>query len=144
MGGKAHCGRSRHKKTYLLCTICNNSNHFVVCVRSGRPTQVSSPKFCTYLQASLTGTVRRTVRMVEFHNDTAQFVGRESSVGIATHHGINGPGIESQWEGRDFLHIFCTHPDRSWDPPSHLYNGYRVFPGGIKRPEHGVDHPPTI
>ena len=29
--------------------------------------------------------------------------------------------------------IFRTRP---WGPPSHLYNGYRVFPG------RGVDHPP--
>jgi hypothetical protein len=26
--------------------------------------------------------------------------------------------------------IFRTLPDRSWGPPSLLYNGYRVFPGG--------------
>jgi hypothetical protein len=26
--------------------------------------------------------------------------------------------------------IFCTFPDRPWSPPSLLYNGYRVFPGG--------------
>jgi len=26
--------------------------------------------------------------------------------------------------------IFCTGPDRPWGPPSLLYNGYRVFPGG--------------
>jgi hypothetical protein len=26
--------------------------------------------------------------------------------------------------------IFRTRPDRPWGPPSHLYNGYRVFPGG--------------
>ena len=25
---------------------------------------------------------------------------------------------------------FHTHPDRPWGPPSLLYNGYRVFPGG--------------
>jgi hypothetical protein len=25
--------------------------------------------------------------------------------------------------------IFRTHSDRPWDPPSPLYNGYRVFPG---------------
>jgi hypothetical protein len=29
--------------------------------------------------------------------------GRDSSVGIATHYGLEGPGIESRW-GRDFLH----------------------------------------
>ena len=26
--------------------------------------------------------------------------------------------------------IFRTPPDRPWGPPSLLYNGYRVFPGG--------------
>jgi hypothetical protein len=26
--------------------------------------------------------------------------------------------------------IFRTGPDRPWDLPSLLYNGYRVFPGG--------------
>jgi hypothetical protein len=30
--------------------------------------------------------------------------GRESSVGIATGYGLDGPGIESQW-GRDFSHM---------------------------------------
>jgi hypothetical protein len=34
-----------------------------------------------------------------------------------------------------------THPDRSWGPPSPLYNGYQVFPGD-KAAGHGVDHPP--
>jgi hypothetical protein len=28
------------------------------------------------------------------------------------------------------VQIFCTRPDRPWGPPSLLYNGYRVFPGG--------------
>jgi hypothetical protein len=26
--------------------------------------------------------------------------------------------------------IFRTRPDRPWGPPSLLYNGHRVFPGG--------------
>jgi hypothetical protein len=50
---------------------------------------------------------------------------RDSSVGIATGYGLDGPGIES---GRG--EIFRTRPDRPWGPPSRLYNGYRVFPGG--------------
>ena len=29
---------------------------------------------------------------------------------------------------------FRTCPDRPWSPPSLLYNGYRVFPGGKERP----------
>ena len=50
--------------------------------------------------------------------------GRDSSVGIATRYGLDGPGIESRW-GVDF-----SHPSRSaLGSPSLLYNGYRVFPG---------------
>jgi len=52
-------------------------------------------------------------------------VGRNSSVGIATRYGLDGPGIESRWE-RDFP----KRPDRPLDLPSLLYNGYRVFPEG--------------
>jgi hypothetical protein len=42
-----------------------------------------------------------------------------------THYGLEGPGIESRWG-----EIFRTSPDRLRRPPSLLYNGYRVFPGG--------------
>jgi hypothetical protein len=51
--------------------------------------------------------------------------GPDSSVSIPTDYGLDGPGIESRW-GK----IFRTHPDRPWGPPSLLYNGYWVFPGG--------------
>ena len=38
--------------------------------------------------------------------------------------------------------IFRTCPDRPWGPPSLLYNGYRVFPGGKERPGRDADpHP---
>jgi hypothetical protein len=46
------------------------------------------------------------------------YMGRVSSVRIATRYGLDGPGIESQW-GRGFR----TCPDRPWDPPSLIYNG---------------------
>ena len=63
-------------------------------------------------------------------------VGRDSSVGIATRYGLDGPGIESRW-GRDF-----PHPSRPVLGSTHLvYNRYRVFPG-VKRPGRGADHPP--
>ena len=45
--------------------------------------------------------------------------------GIGTRYGLEGPGIESRWG-----EIFRTYPDRLRCPPSLLYNGYRVFPGG--------------
>ena len=38
--------------------------------------------------------------------------------------------------------IFRTRPDRPWGPPSLLYNGYRVYFQGVKRPGSAVDHPP--
>ena len=50
---------------------------------------------------------------------------RDSVVGIATRYGLEGPGIESRWG-----EIFRTYPDGLRGPPSLLYNGYRVFPGG--------------
>jgi len=35
--------------------------------------------------------------------------------------------------------IFRTCPDRPWGPPSLLYNEYRVFPRGKKRPARDAD-----
>jgi hypothetical protein len=61
-----------------------------------------------------------------------------SVVGIATGYGLDGPGIESRWGGK----IFRTCPDRPWGPPSLLYNGYRVFPGGKERPGRDIDPSP--
>jgi len=51
--------------------------------------------------------------------------GPGSVVGIATGYGLDGPGIKSQWG-----EISHTCPNRPWSPPSLLYNGYQVFPGG--------------
>jgi len=65
--------------------------------------------------------------------------GSGSSVGIATELQVGGSGIESRW-GRDFH----ARPDRPWGPPSLLYNGYRVFPGGKVRPGRAADHSPTF
>jgi hypothetical protein len=65
--------------------------------------------------------------------------GPGSSVGITTGYGLDGPGIESRW-GRDLT----TCPDRSWGPPSLLYNGYRVSFPGVKQPRRGVDQSPHL
>jgi hypothetical protein len=60
---------------------------------------------------------------------------RDSSVGIATDYGLDGPRNESRWG-----EIFRTRTDRPWGPPSLLYNGYWVFPGG-KATGRGAGHP---
>jgi hypothetical protein len=65
--------------------------------------------------------------------------GRDSLVGIATHYGLGWTVRGSNPGGGE---IFRSRPDRSWGPPSLLYNGYRVSFPGVKRPGRGVDHPP--
>jgi len=57
----------------------------------------------------------------------SQKYGPGSSVGIATDYGLDGRAIESRWGAR-----FFARPGRLWGLPSLLYNGYRVFPPGVK------------
>ena len=40
--------------------------------------------------------------------------------------------------------IFCTYLDWPWGPPSLLYNGYRVFPGGKERLGRDTDPHPLL
>ena len=63
-------------------------------------------------------------------------MGRDSSVGMATRYGLDGPGIEFRC-GRDFPHPFrpALGPTQ---PPIQWVRG--LFPG-VKRPGPGVDHP---
>jgi len=68
---------------------------------------------------------------------TISNVGRDSSVGIATGFGLGGPGIESR-SGRDFPHFSRPAPG----PTGLLYNGYRVYSGGKKRPGRDADPSP--
>ena len=66
-------------------------------------------------------------------------VSRDSSVGIATRYGVDGPGIESRWR-RDF-----PHPSRSTlgAYPASNTIGTGSLPG-VKRPGRGVDHLPHL
>jgi hypothetical protein len=59
------------------------------------------------------------------------------SYSIATCYALYGPGIESPWG-----EIFRNRPDRPWNPPSLLYNAYRVFLSRTKRPGRGTGHLP--
>jgi hypothetical protein len=63
-------------------------------------------------------------------------VGRDSSVGIATRYGLNGPGIESRWGAR-FSAPVQTGPGAH---PASCTMGTGSLPG-VKRPGRGVDHP---
>jgi hypothetical protein len=66
-------------------------------------------------------------------------IGPGSSVGIATGYGLDGLWIESSWG-----ELSHTSPDRPWGPHSLLYNGYRLFPGGKKRPGVTMIHHPLL
>ena len=52
-------------------------------------------------------------------------VSRDNVDGMESYNGLDGPGIECPWD-----QISRTRPYRPQGPPSLLYNGYRVFPGG--------------
>ena len=65
-------------------------------------------------------------------------MGPDSSVGIATRYGLDGPGIESRWGGRDLP--YQSIPARGAHLASYTM-GTGSFPG-VKRPGRGVDHPP--
>jgi hypothetical protein len=67
------------------------------------------------------------VKFIEFQNSTLIFPA----------YGLDGPGLNPG--GGE---IFRTCPDRPWGPPSLLYNGYRVFPGGKVRPGRDADLSP--
>ena len=65
-------------------------------------------------------------------------MGRDSSIGIATRYGLEGPGIESWWGGREFPHL--SRPAlRPTQPP--VQRVPDLFPG-VKRPGRDTDHPP--
>jgi hypothetical protein len=59
-----------------------------------------------------------------------------SSVSLATGYGLHSQGIESRWGAR----FSATVQTGLGGPPSLLYNGYRVFPGGKERPGRDADH----
>jgi hypothetical protein len=66
-------------------------------------------------------------------------VGRDSSIGIVTRYGLDGPGMESRWR-RDFSAPAQTDPGAH---PVSYTMGTGPFPG-VKRPGCDVDHPPHV
>ena len=63
-------------------------------------------------------------------------VGRDSSVGITTRYGLDGPGVESQW-----TRLYAPVQAGSEAYPVSYTMGTVYFPG-IKLPGRGVYHPP--
>ena len=66
-------------------------------------------------------------------------MGQDSSVGIATRYGLDGPGVESRWEAR-FSAPVQTGPGAH---PASCTMGAGSFPG-VKRPGRGAEHPPHL
>ena len=79
---------------------------------------------------NLTNTVMtpewRTIKKEEKDDDNASYSCNNRFGGIAIRYGLDGPSIEIP-VGDEIFHI---RSDQPWGPPSLLYNGYRVFPGG--------------
>ena len=67
------------------------------------------------------------------------FVGRDSSVGIMTRYGLDGPGIKSRWGG-DFQRL--SRP--ALGPTKPPIQRVRGLSREVKQPESGVDHPPQL
>jgi hypothetical protein len=91
----------------------------------------------TYIRTYVHTHIRTYVHTyIHTYIHTYYTLGRDSSVGIATRYGLDGPGFECQWGD-----ISRSRPDRPWGPPSLLYNGYRFSFPGVKRQGRGVNHP---
>jgi hypothetical protein len=78
---------------------------------------------------------------IEFLYVILTCMGRDSSFGIATRYGLDGPGIESRWWAR-FSSL--TQTDTGAHPVSYTMGTGPSPGGGVKRPERGVDHPPHL
>jgi hypothetical protein len=74
------------------------------------------------------------VRRINFYSDSS--VGRDSSVGIATRYGMDGPGIESPWRARYSAPV-QTGP--GFHPASYTMGTGSLT--GLKRLERGVEYP---
>ena len=75
--------------------------------------------------------------VIYFSLPVTVYWGWDSSVGVATSYGLDGPGIESRWEAR-FSTPVQTGPGAH---PAFCATNNGSFPG-VKRSGRGVDHPP--
>jgi len=75
--------------------------------------------------------------LIYFYLTITHKSGPASSVGIATELLAGRSGDRIPVGAR-----FSASPDRPWGPPSVLYNGYQVFPGGKEPPGRDADPSP--
>jgi hypothetical protein len=134
---RRHCGEHLMPRLYRRKAKIETCRVVWKCVRCGvygPATEEPQETPSTTRPVTLRPSIRETNWLIP--QQTPYSVGRDSSVGIATRYGMDGPGIGSRCGAR----FFSTRPDRPWGPPSLLYNGYRVILG-VKRSWRGVDHP---
>ena len=66
-------------------------------------------------------------------------MGRDSSVGVATRYGLDGPRIESRWGARFSAPVQTGPGDHSVSCTMGTGSFY-----GLKQPGRGADHPPNL
>ena len=112
------------------------SAHYTHIIHSTRQRSVVSYMLHQDLQSrrkKAVGSVRRSTGPVQPISHTTSY-SRDSSVGIATRYGLDGPGIESRWGKRFSAPVHAAHS-------ASCTMGTGSFPG-VKRPRRCVDHPP--
>jgi len=109
--------KQNHAATWLQRTVSRSPVHHTASHR----TCCKGSNLCSFCQPQH---IQRKIHAATKHSTD----GRKSSVGTATRYGWDGLGFESRWG----VEIFRTRPDGPCGPPSLLYNGYRVFLGGVK------------
>jgi len=125
----------------VFLTVCHSDTRDMA--RGQKKRGGFKPQFCCLLKAPrATWELSRTTgccRCWNIFQCVRNFTDRDSSVGIATRYGFDGPGIESRWEAR-FSATVQTGP--GIHPTS--YTMCTVSFPGVKRPEGGVDNPPHL
>jgi len=91
---------------------------------------VRTQQYITVLIYRCALTVNNTLyKLVTYSNSQSfhllTYLLRDNPVRIATRYWLEGSGIEPR-----YWRVSRTLPNRPCGPPSLLYNGYRVFPGG--------------
>ena len=126
------CWTVSYWSLYILHFIALHYFNFIFCYFHRGCNYSCRPRISEPSQTIRVSTVRLCCAF--YWPDT---VGRDSSVGIATGYGLDGPGIESRWEAR-FSPPIQTGPGAH---PAPYTMGTGSFPR-VKRSGRGVDHPP--